>query len=365
MRTVAVIGARSRSTADGIRDYSQRLVEQLGRCDGVTAQLFQREQAAFATALTPATPEVVSSCTSVDAVIVQYNPFWYGRRGFAPGLPIGLLRLRRSAPRTTIALMVHETYIWPKNWKWALMSVWQRAQLAVMQRLSDVQLCSIEVWTDTLQRTAPRVPAHHLPVPSNLPDRRASRGTARARLGIPEGALVLVTFGLRHPGRLTDRMLDAARAVAASNRDTVLLNLGTGEPADRPLPGGGRLIAPGFLDGDTAAETLAAGDIFMAAFADGVSTRRGTVMAALQHGLPVVGTCGHLTDQVLCEAAPEALCLTPVAEPVQFVEAVVSLAADDNRRNALGRAGRELYARRFDWPVMVESLLTSLATSRR
>jgi glycosyltransferase involved in cell wall biosynthesis len=360
---VAVIAACSSSVADGIRDYSERLVANLEERPGIDVQLFQRDHRAFATRVEPAAARGFSDCSSADAVVLQYNPFWYGRRGFAPGLPIGVLRLRRSAPGATIALMVHETYVDPKNWKWALMRAWQRTQLRALQRLADIQLCSIEEWTTMLRRSAPRVPAHHLPVPSNLPDRRCARAASRARLEIGDDCIVLATFGMRHPGRLTDRMLDAARAVRAAGRRVAILNLGTGEATRATLPDGVTLISTGFLEAPHAAEALAAADIFMAAFADGVSTRRGTLMAALQHEIAVVGTVGHLTDSILREAR-QALRLTPVDRPDLFVSAVAELAADPARRCALARAGRAMYEERFDWPIVVDALLEALEETR-
>ena len=67
-----------------------------------------------------------------DAVLVQYNPFSYGRWGFAPWL-VALtwaLRLRRREPR--IALMVHEPYVPMITWRSTVMGLWQRAQLRLL-----------------------------------------------------------------------------------------------------------------------------------------------------------------------------------------------------------------------------------------
>lgn len=364
IKSVAVVVAGSTNTADGIRDYSQNLIEQLREVAGVDVQLFQRDQSAFSTKLTPADGQRLAACAAAEVVIVQYNPFWYGRRGFAPGLPYGILRLRRRGARPRIVLMVHETYVDAKNWRWALMRMWQRAQLWTLQQLSDVQLCSIEAWTERLRRSVPRVPAQHLPVPSNLPDRRVAREVSRARLGIGEQTLVLATFGLRHPGRLTERMLAAARTVAESGRDAVVLNLGSAVLAEARSVEGVSVISPGYLEADQAAEALSAADIFMAAFADGVSTRRTTVMAALQHEIATVGTDGHLTDSVMRNATG-ALRLVPVEHPKCFVNAVAEIATNDAKRQRLARGGRELYAERFDWPVLVDSLLEILEEPAR
>ena len=50
---------------------------------------------------------------------------------------------------------------------------------------------------------------------------------------------------------------------------------------------------------DEVSRRLSAADLNLSAFIDGVSTRRGSLMAALQHGVASVGTRGYLTDQML------------------------------------------------------------------
>ena len=82
-------------------------------------------------------------------------------------------------------------------------------------------------------------------------------------------------------------------------------------------------------------------------------------MAALQHGLPIVGTDGELTDQVL-RGSDRALRLVPVARKDLFVDAALRLASQRDERDALGRAGRQLYTEQFDWPVTAHRLLNCL-----
>src|SRR4029453_3959065 len=67
------------------------------------------------------TSSFASGLKGYDAVVVQYNPFMYGRWGFAPWLPLGLWRLRGRKAVGRIALMVHEPYVPMVNWRWTLM----------------------------------------------------------------------------------------------------------------------------------------------------------------------------------------------------------------------------------------------------
>lgn len=296
-------------------------------------------------------------------MLLQYNPFSHGRRGFAPGLALAMLALRCRRSRPTIALMVHETYVDPDNWRWRIMRTWQRVQLRALQVSADLVFCSIQSWSELLERSWPPAPVHHLPVGSNLPERRVRRSEGRALLGAANGTIVLATFGLDHVGRITDYILDAAAAVARNGRSVVLLGLGTGRPRREEIRPGTVLHITGFLPEEEVAALLSGADLFLAPFMDGVSTRRTTVMAALQHQVAVIGTEGHLTDDVLRQAS-HALRLVPVGDRDSFVDAVCQLAADDHERRDLALAGRRLYEDQFDWPVLVRHQLAALREGR-
>ena len=66
VRTVAVVGARSTSVADGIRDYSHRLIASLRARGDVDAKLFAREHSSFATRFDAT--EAGWDCESADAI---------------------------------------------------------------------------------------------------------------------------------------------------------------------------------------------------------------------------------------------------------------------------------------------------------
>ena len=121
------------------------------------------------------------------------------------------------------------------------------------------------------------------------------------------------------------------------------------------------ITADGPHPAEEVSRRLAAIDIFLATYSDGVSTRRGAMMAALQHGLAVVGTLGHHTDAELSAAHGEALWLVPINDPKAFDAAVVRLAEDEGARSALGRRGRQLFDRRYAWPAIARQMLAALA----
>ncbi len=344
--------------ADGIRDHTERLVEAL-RNEGTFQIRLVLRRPGGGWIPRPEQSErsmgVPADVLAADLLLIQYNPFWYGQRGFAPSLPAFLWNLRLRRRRPIIGLMIHETFVDARNFRWALMGAWQRAQLLALHGATDVNFCSIERWVELLGAMPPHRPAHHLPVGSNLPDMRDHREETRVELGVNEDTSVIACFGLRHPERLEDHTLRAARAIAQTGRRVLLLNLGQG-PREVHAMGRVTVQSPGFLEADALARLVAASDIFTAAHLDGVSTRRTTLMAALQHGIPVVGTSGRQTDQILL-LARDALTLIPVDQPDAFSAAVSHLAADPLARGRLGEAGRRLYSNEFDWPVIATRLL--------
>jgi glycosyltransferase involved in cell wall biosynthesis len=292
-----------------------------------------------------------------DVVLVNYNPFSWSRWGFAPRLASSLGRARRRGSR--IYLVVHESYVPPLNWRWTVMGAWQRRQLRMLHRAAHVVFTPVEPLAEELRRFDPPRPVVHLPVGSNLPDMRDSRASERARLGIAEDELVIAAFGTGHPSRRTGDVAVAANVAADLDGNVVVMNLGAGSPPLHVVRKSVRVIEPGFLDAPSVARHLAAADLFVAPFVDGVSTRRTTLMAALQHGLPVIGTDGRLTDDVLHDAR-HALTLVPVGDRRRMAEAVRWLVRDPEERRARGAAGRDLYERLFDWPVIAATIADPL-----
>ena len=256
--------------------------------------------------------------------------------------------------------MIHETFVDARNFRWALMGAWQRAQLLALHGATDVSFCSIERWAELLGAMPPHRPAHHLPVGSNLPDMRDHREETRVELGVNEDTSVIACFGLRHPERLEGHTLQAAQAIAQTGRRVLLLNLGQG-PREVHAMGRVTIQSPGFLEADALARLVAASDIFIAAHLDGVSTRRTTLMAALQHGIPVVGTSGRQTDQILSPTVP-ALSIELITLPFRRRRRT---AADPLARRRLGEAGRRLYTTEFDWPVIATRLLAGFGEAAR
>lgn len=368
MRLTLVYQGRSQAV-DAIRSYSRCLTTSLAADLGHEARLLTRAPPAPWRLEAPGSPDeradLASALVDCDAVILQYNPFSYGRWGMAPWLPRALASLRRQASRPVIGVMVHEAYVAMDGPRTTAMGVWQRGQLAAVLWHADLALASTEALAGELNRVRRILgtsPVMHLPVGSNLPDRRSARAAQRASLGVGEDELVVAVFGTNHPARLTLHITAALQAVAR-HRPVRLLNLGIDAPELRGLAPGIQMIRPGELPAAEVARHLAASDLFLTPLSDGVSSRRTPFVSALQHEIAVVGTLGPNTDRILREA-DAGLTLVEPAPVERFAGAAVALALDDDARRRRASEGRRLYERHFDWPVIGGRLVEAVTAAR-
>jgi hypothetical protein len=297
---------------------------------------------------------VRSAASSADVLAVPYNPFLYGRWGFAPSLVRDLAGIRFRRARPCLVLVVHETFVQIRSPKSLVMGAWQRLQLGALLMLADRSFASIESWAAMLSRVRR---TSHLPSGSAVPDARAERDSIRAELGVSD-RLVVATLSTGHPSHLTSYVASSLQRIAASGRPSTFLQLGAGAsgldvPAEMPV------IRPGRLSAERLAAHVASADLLLTPFADGVSTRRTSFMVGLQQAVAVLGTSGRSTDSVLESAGLE---LTEVGNPDEFAARASVLAEADEHRARVAASGHMLYASRFTPDAIAARFLEGIAT---
>jgi glycosyltransferase involved in cell wall biosynthesis len=332
---VAVVYPRGGARYDGIAGFADGLLAGL-RADGTSASLV-------------ADLEAARPCGS-DAVLLQYNPFSYGHRGVAPRLPPHWRRVAASAGRAVV--VVHEPYVAATSPRFAALQALHRAQLHALLEAADAVVAPS---ADAARRIGGEVQV--IPVGSNLPDRLNERRAGRQALGVRPGETLVATFSASDAGRSARAVRDAVRAIAAHVGPVLLLRLGRApEPLD-DLGDAVRVVISGPLPPQRVASLLATADLFLAPYADGVTTRRTTLMAALQHGLPVVGTDNGRSDEVLVRSP--AIARAPL-DAAAFAGVAAELAADRGRLEAMSMAARVLYLEEFAWDVIAQRYLALL-----
>jgi len=258
--------------------------------------------------------------------------------------------------------MFHEDFVPPTSWKFRVMRLWQRWQFRSLGQAAHLVFFSIDPWVTRYSNWFPGKPAVHLPVGSNIPEPSLTREQARKAIGIGNHELVIGLFGSGHSATMLDRVAAAAQRIRERGIDAMLLYVGTNGAAVRQKVTALPVRDEGPLPPQQVSQRLMAMDLYLSPFADGVSTRRGSLHAGLQHGLPIAGTCGPSTDQILRNEADRSLLLAPVDSQQAFIDQVLRLATDAALRRRLGEAARQLCEREFTWARIAQRMITAMQT---
>ena len=108
----------------------------------------------------------------------------------------------------------------------------------------------------------------------------------------------------------------------------------------------------GFLSDTRVSAFLHAADMLVMPYQDGASLRRGTLMAALAHGRPLITTFPSEPTPELVHG--ENVWLIPAGNTSSLSEAVEILAGDEDLRHRLGE-GAAGTARLFTWDQIAKS----------
>lgn len=295
-----------------------------------------------------------------DWLILQFEQFSYGRWGLNPYLPRVVDAIGKTNPRTRVALVAHEDFVPISSWKFAVMTTWQRWQFWRLGRAVDAVMCSVEPWAERYRRWFPSARVTHLPVASNIPCVVTTREEERRRLGLAEGTFVLGLFGTVE----SVRKLSLVRAAMdrLPTQDVCVLYVGPQGARVREALAGLPVRDVGALPGEAVSRHFAAMDVYLAPFSEGVSSRRGSFMVGLQHGLPTVTTWGEETGPLLSRSGGEAFLMASPHDTAAYAREVLRLWEDPAERVRIGEAGRRLYESVFSWDALVERVRRTLAS---
>jgi glycosyltransferase involved in cell wall biosynthesis len=359
---------------DGIGDYTYWLASALAQnqvetsvwtstgrrriaCDGVEVNPFFDPEKPRSIKQFPA---LLARKSRLDWLVVQYNPFGFGRWGYCPWLIDALRRLKKSR-QARVAVMFHETQVPDRPFKLWVMRQWQNRQLRALAKLADAIFVSTTRWIAEIKEVFPQADCHHLPVGSNLPTSKLSVEAAREVLKIPPDTLVIGMFGSSHPSRMTDWMSAAVHGAASVQEKLLVLYVGKDGKSFREVCAGFPFMDEGPLPAEGAADRMRAMDLLISPFIDGISTRRGSAIAGFQHGVAVASTWANHTDALLRENAPENLILAPRDDRRAFTEKINQWIVSKWKRGESGRGEMEaFFHKHFAWPVIARRTLENL-----
>jgi glycosyltransferase involved in cell wall biosynthesis len=289
-------------------------------------------------------------------VLVQYVPHAFGWKG--SNVPFCLwLRSQRRAP---IWVMFHEVaFPVARHQRLAEngLGIVTRGMAALVASAAERAFVSIPAWEPMVRRAAaPMTPIEWMPVPSTIAVDADGAGAerVRARYGRrarPSGDAPLIghfgTFGRLVRPLLFDAVPVVLRATTAGmlligrGSDEVAAEMGQRWPDVRA-----RIWGAGGLDAREVSHHVAACDLMLQPYPDGVSSRRTSVMVALAHGRPVVTTTGPLTEQLWGEARGVAIC--PVGDSEALARACAAFLTHSPEAADRSTSARALYASQFD-----------------
>jgi len=196
---------------------------------------------------------------------------------------------------------------------------------------------------------------------------RVTRADARRALGIDAGSLVIGTVGRLVPVKDQGTLVDALAILHGERLRATLLIAGEGPSRDSIAF---RASALGLqqhvrLLGHRAdiEQVLPAFDVFaLPSVSEGLSN---TILEAMACHLPVVATRVGGADELVIEGSTGLL--VPARSPVRLAAALSHLLRDQDRRAAMGAAGRLRAENEFSLSTMLaryEALYTTLAQAR-
>ena len=299
----------------------------------------------------------------LDVVNIQYQAAAYDMHAAANFLP---RTLGEDVPVVTTFHDLLVPYLFPKA------GPLRKRLIYAMARQSSGVIVTNEADEQELHEAGNMPPVKRIPIGSNIaasPPANYDRDEWRTKIGIPSSAFLVGYFGFINATKGVDTLAHAIRLMIERGSDVELLIIGgqTGDSdktniqqadaAERLIGGLGinrRVHWTGFLEPEHVSAYLLGCDVIALPFKDGVSFRRGTLMAALSHGCPIVTTLPEVAIPELVDG--DAVRMIPAASVQRLADVLLELAKDDTQRLRLGRAAYQL-AKQFQWDTIAESAI--------
>jgi glycosyltransferase involved in cell wall biosynthesis len=295
-------------------------------------------------------------------VLVQYTALSWSSRGL-PGNFLRVLKILLSAG-ARIAVVFHDAQPFPGT---RLIDRLRRLiQVHTMRyALKHADLALFTVPMEKLSWLPPLHPnAHFNPVGPNFQVGDDSLGKVAQehnRTAIPVISIFSITGG-EAGVRETRLIIDAVREAAQKLGKLRLLVFGRhADLRERSLRSGFQgvpveLSVEGVLESPQVFQRLSESDVLL--FVRGsISTRRGSAIAGIACGLPVIAYSGSETAAPITEAG---VVLVSPDRPDELSAALIRVLSDPAYRKDLASRSRSAYQAHFAWPVIARKLSTLL-----
>ncbi len=287
-------------------------------------------------------------------LLVQWVPHGYGYSSMNLGFCLWLWS-RAARQADMVELMIHEPFLsFGRAWRQNIPALVHRLMTIILLRAADRVWVSIPKWERCVRPYAlsRNIPFQWLPIPSNVPviNNVAAVQAVRRQYAIKNSLLIghFGTYGWPVTTLLEPILLALGRDFAPHT----IMFMGIGSEAfcksllEKKPELARQVHATGALTPEDLSSHVAACDLLIQPYMDGVSTRRTSFMAGLAHGRAIVTTTGQSTEPIW--ATTSAVALAPVGDADAFVRSLRELCADEGQRTRMGDSARKLYQERFD-----------------
>lgn len=293
-----------------------------------------------------------------DLINIQYQPAAYNMKSGA----INLLpwRLAGILPTAVTFHDLRQPFLFPKAGR-----LRQTAVDFLARHASGVIATNQADQHQLARKTS--APVAQIPIGSNIqvyPATAEQLTAVRQQLGLQPNDQLLAYFGFLNQSKGADLLLQMlARLPEQVHLLFVGGRAGSSDEANNnafyaqldaqinQLGLGQRIHWTGFLPDDQVSLYLQAADLMVMPYRDGVSLRRGTLMAGLAHGRVVLTTPPTTATPELVHG--QTIWLAPADDVAAFAQACQSLLADADLRATIGQAAAQL-ARLFSWDQIAQ-----------
>jgi glycosyltransferase involved in cell wall biosynthesis len=364
MPLVALLGRRD-LPADGLEDYCSFLGQALQR-RGI--ELEQVRVDWIDKGWVGALRELRRACTGWRGkwVLVQYTALSWSRRGFPFAALLVLAILRRGGART--AVVFHEPYRQGEVWPRRIDRTRGACQDWVIRQL--YRMVEKAIFADPLETIGwlPKddTKAAFIPIGANVPKLVSHSEACGARNGPSKTVAVFCLTEPPHRERELRDISYAMRSAATNGSNLRVLFLGRGTPEaqeeiaeafqDVPV----EVSTLGLLSANKISEVLSGSDAMLCVRGK-LHPRRGSAIAGIACGLPIIGYAGAAEGTPLAQAGVE---LVPYGDREALGRALARVLADANLRKSLHEKSLRAQQKYFSWDVIAAALVGCLEAGR-
>ncbi|OGO40723.1 MAG: hypothetical protein A2Z04_00925, partial [Chloroflexi bacterium RBG_16_57_9] len=309
---------------------------------------------------------------AADVLNIQYQAAAYALH---PAINLLPLHRHLAGPRLPVVVTFHDLkvpYLFPKAGR-----LRNEVVLGLARTADAVIVTNEEDWARLSQILHPSK-LHLIPIGSNIdpqPPPDYNRAVWRARLGISPDQTVLTYFGFLNVTKGGEDLIRALNLLIRQGVNARLMMIGGRVGASDPtnlaylrrvealivaLGLENRVSWTDHLPAPEVSAHLLASDLAVLPYRDGASYRRGTLMAVLAHGLPVVTTTptsGGWAARLPPLVDGENVRLVPAENPETLAAAIAGLVADPELRQHLS-SGAVRLAQAFGWESIARQTLS-------